>query len=84
MAGALLTEAGRTVLPPLMRLAWASEGTVSDAIAKAITEAVARYEVFTEKFQSWLSYRWHIAQVDTRTQHAQILRAAVDVNGDRG
>ncbi len=57
LAGAEPMEAGRTVLPPPMRLAWASEGTVSDAIARAITEAVARYEVFTESIQSWLSYR---------------------------
>ena len=56
LAGAEPMDAGRTVLPPPMRLAWASEGTVSDAIARAITEAVARYEVFTESFQSWLSY----------------------------
>lgn len=49
-------EAGRTDLPPPRRLAWASEGTVSEAIARAITEAVARYEVFTQCFQSWLSY----------------------------
>src|SRR5256885_16407440 len=33
-----------------MRLAWASVGTVSDAMARAITEAVARNEVFTEFF----------------------------------
>ena len=47
--------AGRTDLVLPMRLAWASEGKVSDAIAMAITEAVARYEVFTEFVQSWLS-----------------------------
>jgi len=33
-----------------MRLAWASVGTVSDAMARAITEAVVRNEVFTKVF----------------------------------
>lgn len=47
--------AGRTDLLLPMRLACASEGTVSDAMAMAITEAAARYEVFTGVFQSWLS-----------------------------
>jgi hypothetical protein len=46
-AGALPIDAGRTDLLLPMRLAWASEGTVSDAMARAITEAVARNEVFT-------------------------------------
>ena len=42
--------AGRTDLLLPMRLACASEGTVSDAMAMAITEAAARYEVFTGVF----------------------------------
>ncbi len=47
LAGALLMAAGRTDLPPPMRLAWASEGAAKAAIVTAITEAVVRKDVFT-------------------------------------
>ena len=50
MAGALFMLEGRTDLPPPMRLAWASEGRVKEAMLSAMMEAVAENEVFKRKF----------------------------------
>ena len=79
-AGALAPMlAGRTDLLLPMRLAWASEGKVSEAIAMAITEAVARYEVFTEYFPIMVVISGRLHPDEHRRPRTSLMRLCINV-----